>query len=109
MIAFPKPSRKSCPELIEKVRNMRCTVCQTWPSDAHHITSRGAGGHDTGDNLMPLCQKHHTEWHQIGVGKMIMKYPPIFKWLENYERADVIAKAQAESPFKDPFHVLKKT
>lgn len=91
-----KPKRKGDPKVLEMVRNQRCSACGSWPSDAHHVTTKGAGGGDTGDNVMPLCRTHHTEWHQSGPGKMISKYPGVLRWLEEHERMDVIFRARKD-------------
>jgi hypothetical protein len=51
----------------------------------HHLNSRGSGGSDNEWNLMPLCSKHHTEIHKIGLLKFISKYPEahIGAWLRH--------------------------
>ncbi len=49
--------------------------------DVHHIKSRGAGGGDTVDNVIPLCRSHHTEIHKIGPTKMMEKYWSIKTYL----------------------------
>jgi len=53
----------------------------------HHLTTRGSGGNDHAWNLMPLCFKHHTEIHKIGLLKFISKYPDskIDSWLINHK------------------------
>ena len=52
----------------------------------HHIKSRGAGGTDDNKNLMPLCSKHHTEIHKIGLNSFLQKYPKAKEFiLENFE------------------------
>ena len=43
-------------------------------SCGHHIKHKGAGGNDTNYNLMPLCQEHHQEIHQIGLNGFVVKY-----------------------------------
>ena len=84
---------------IAFVRRVKCVICQiedrsrlldddhdipisklvsyepelTNVSDANHVITRGAGGPDDG-NLIPLCQKHHKEFHQIGLTNFEMKY-----------------------------------
>ncbi|MCA9636547.1 MAG: hypothetical protein KC420_11020 [Myxococcales bacterium] len=35
------------------------------PTEAAHVRSRGAGG--TRRDLVPLCQRHHSEQHRIGI------------------------------------------
>ncbi len=37
------------------------------PVDPAHIRSRGAGGGDEPDNVIPLCRACHSEQHQMGL------------------------------------------
>ena len=37
--------------------------------DAHHITSRGAGGDDVKENLISLCRVHHNMVHNGKISK----------------------------------------
>lgn len=69
-----KPKRKKDKKLLESYRLKSCLVCQTVPSDPHHIKSRGSGGDDSPENICPLCRKHHSEIHQIGLNRMLEKY-----------------------------------
>jgi hypothetical protein len=78
--------------LLEFVRSLPCTVCHASPSDPHHVKTRGAGGQDHLDNLMPLCRKHHVEWHQGGPSKMFRKYPQLHNWVVNENRKDVLSR-----------------
>jgi hypothetical protein len=65
------------------VAELPCIACGVTPAgDAHHWVSRGAGGHDTADNLMPLCRTHHTECHTIGKVTFYEKYQSVKYWLE---------------------------
>jgi hypothetical protein len=74
-----------------------CTACLVPPpSDPHHITTVKAGGGDVPDNVMPLCRQHHTEWHQIGPGRMCAKYPRVTAWLITAQRGDILARAGVE-------------
>jgi hypothetical protein len=61
--------------------NERCIVCNKKGIDYHHIKSRGAGGTDHDWNLLPLCRKHHTEVHKIGLRTFAQKYPNVSKFL----------------------------
>jgi hypothetical protein len=49
------------------IRSFPCSVpdCGAWPIEAHHVTTRGAGGRDEGE-LIPLCKSHHDTWHTQG-------------------------------------------
>lgn len=57
------------------------------------MTSRGAGGDDTVENLMPLCAKHHEEIHK-SIGKMCIKYPEVKVWLVEMDRTDILRRLQ---------------
>jgi len=78
--------------LLEFVSSLPCSVCRKHPSDPHHIKTRGAGGGDILDNLMPLCRKHHVEWHQYGPSKMFTLYPQLENWVVNKNREDLLGK-----------------
>jgi hypothetical protein len=91
-----KPQRIVNEDLLEAVRNLICMACaSTDPAGAreamyenkvrshpHHVISKGAGGHDVAENVMPLCHAHHREIHQIGEGRMGEKYKVVADWLE---------------------------
>ena len=82
-------------ELLAVVRTLPCLACsERHPglaidsisdgysqSQPHHVTSRGAGGDDVAENLMPLCMWHHIEIHKIGLSSMSDRYPTIKRWL----------------------------
>jgi len=70
-----KPKRKINAKVLEKRRREPCWVCNATPTDASHITSRGAGGGDEEWNVVAHCRKHHTEWHRYGWSKFFEKYP----------------------------------
>lgn len=59
-------------------------------SDADHLTTRGAGGDDSWDNVWPLCRKHHQERHFYGVGWMVLHYEMCGRWLELNGRQDIL-------------------
>lgn len=59
-----------------------CIVCGEMGVDLHHIKSRGAGGRDTVENLIPLCRKHHTMIHQYGLNRMAREQIAVRYWLE---------------------------
>lgn len=54
------------------IRSKPCSVCQTSPSDPHHLVSRGAGGSDY--QTVPLCREHHSEYHQRGEAAFEERY-----------------------------------
>jgi hypothetical protein len=91
---FPKTPRIQDPELLATFRTFPCLSCGTKPSEAHHITTRGAGGDDVPENLMPLCTYHHQQWHQKGPDFMITAYPKVRGWLEHWNRTDILDRAK---------------
>ena len=88
--AFPKSRRIRDPELLAVFRTFPCLACGITPSDAHHISSRGAGGDDVPSNLMPLCREHHAEYHARGPAYMIRTYSRVRGWLEHWDRQDIL-------------------
>lgn len=90
-----KPKRVVNKDLVEFVKSLGCICCASSPpNDAHHVTHKGAGGGDTWDNLMPLCRKCHSQWHQQGPGKMIEEYKSVEYWLTKAKRTDVLEKVK---------------
>jgi len=81
--------------LLDSVMLQPCAACgRKPPSDPHHLTTRGAGGDDTVENVVPLCRFHHTEYHKSGPGRMIEKYASFKLWLEKMERHDLIERSK---------------
>lgn len=86
-------------ELCERVKHWPCVICGQVPAgDVHHVTTRGAGGGDTKENLMPLCRFHHSEIHSIGYGKAISKWPKVLAWLTHMGRSDILERIKIKSP-----------
>lgn len=94
-MSFQKKRRVVDRKLLDAVAAMPCTVraCRASPSDPHHITTVKAGGDDVWYNVIALCRRHHTEWHAIGPGKMMEKYPEVHEWLVTMGRTDVIERS----------------
>lgn len=110
-------------QLLERVSKIPCLACPQWPeeqlrdyldalrsgvkadriSDPHHVTSRGAGGGDTADNVMPLCRLHHDEYDAPfkGPAFVINRYPRVRLWLEAAGRKDVLDRCQLAPPEAD--------
>lgn len=56
----------------------RCCICGR-PSDLHHVDAVGIGRDRTeiiheGMTVLPLCRKHHNEYHQSGHSTFMDKY-----------------------------------
>jgi len=79
------------PELLAKVRALSCVVCtdekkpQQFPTQPHHIKTRGAGGDDTELNLLPLCAVHHRLIHSQGLTTFSKKHRVIWDLLIQME------------------------
>lgn len=77
-----KPKRIKDEFLLKEIRSNPCLVCGQQAETAH-IKSRGAGGSDIPENLLPLCRRHHSEQHQIGFVRFSRKYSRVaWKLLE---------------------------
>lgn len=61
-------------ERVEWYRHQFCVVpgCDEGPCHVAHVKSRGAGG--KADDAVPLCTKHHSESHDIGILTFQRKY-----------------------------------
>ena len=90
---FPKKKRVKNRKLLDSYREKRCLIDQGCMGVvcAHHITSVGAGGGDSVDNLLPVCAKHHNEIHMSQI-KFMEKYPIYIRFLRALDRFDVIEK-----------------
>ena len=78
--------------LIEFMRTLNCS-CRSKKCIGqivgHHIYSRGSGGPDLIDNLLPLCVYHHAQVHNIGLESFIDKNNLRFIMLsKNWEYSD---------------------
>lgn len=78
---FSKKKRVVNNSLLKSVRKNPCCICGKKKVDAAHIKTRGSGGPDVEDNLVPLCRTHHIEQGQIGFARMFAKYPEFYKAL----------------------------
>lgn len=95
MTAFPKHRRHVDSELLEAVRQLPCMACASLDphgayeaihdhgirSHPHHVVSRGHGGGDVAQNVMPLCVTHHQVIHRMGLTWMANKFQVIQDWL----------------------------
>ncbi len=109
-MALQKPARVEDPELLHLISRLPCVACAKpgrledldWVlhnldrapriSDPHHLTSKGAGGDDKADNVMPLCRDHHNEVEapNRGLTWMLTRYPAMRDWLVTAGRKDLI-------------------
>jgi len=70
----PKPSRVKNRMLLDTYHRLACSTGCGVLSDPAHIKSRGAGGGDVVENVMPLCREHHTEQHSLGWKRFSQRY-----------------------------------
>lgn len=75
--------KKKEPAFFAEVRDHGCCIngCRNRAQVAH-IKSRGAGGSNDPDNVMPLCWVHHQEQHTLGWSKFKQKHPEVKCWVE---------------------------
>lgn len=97
---FPKPRRIENRGVLEAVRREPCLACpvkgQRYPTEADHITTRGAGGPDTLENVWPLCTEHHRMRHDKGLIFMAKNYPSCAKWLALHGRWEILDAVEAD-------------
>lgn len=65
----PKPDKRiESSGFLAFVRQKPCCVCSApAPSDPHHFGSRGIGRKTDDLRCVPLCRKHHDEFHDKGL------------------------------------------
>lgn len=90
-------------DLLDFVKTLPCICCLKIPSDPDHVTTRGAGGGDTADNVWPLCREHHNERHNKGLSHMVNKYASCLTWLELADRSDVLDRITRRNNEKNQF------
>lgn len=74
--------RKKDRNLLDEMRDEPCLVCKHTPSDPCHIKSKGAGGEDSYENVVPLCRVHHRLQHTVGWNRFARTHPTVLKALE---------------------------
>jgi hypothetical protein len=60
-------------DYLRFIRNKPCSVCRALPSDPDHHPTRGSGRWSD-ERTWPLCRKHHTERHAIGILEFQRRY-----------------------------------
>lgn len=94
-----KPKRIVDESVLENARRQPCRCCNRKGVDPHHVTSVGAMGDDTYDNVIPLCREHHVMWHKEGLGAMYRKFQGVRDWLWIMQRHDVVEKLRRVNGF----------
>lgn len=67
VVGFPKSNRARDKVFLKKIKQLPCFVCGLKPVDPAHIQTRGSGGPDARDNVLPLCRNHHIEQGVLGI------------------------------------------
>jgi 5-methylcytosine-specific restriction endonuclease McrA len=77
---LPKTKRIKNPQAVKDARKPYCQLCgRAGATQAHHITFKSQGGHDTPDNLIALCIDCHSDAHGKGPGKMTTPKDILYK------------------------------
>lgn len=79
---FPKVKRKVDREFLDTFHAMRCLACNRRGCDPCHLKTRGSGGDDSFENVIPLCRRHHVEQGQIGFKRFCDKFPAVLSQIE---------------------------
>lgn len=66
--------------------NRACVACDFWAKGMvcyHHLRTRKARPDlkDKEWNMIPVCQKHHNEFHNKGIDYMARNYLTVLHWL----------------------------
>lgn len=69
-------------KLCKSYQGLPCLVCGSrFSTVGHHIRSKGSGGSDIKENLIPLCHEHHREIHDnpksCGITNFSQKYTTV--------------------------------
>ena len=86
-----KPNRYKNGAFLAFVRTLNCCACDNLVHsgrgvdgivEAHHVETRGAGGSDL--KAIPLCRKHHSEIHMVGVDTFAKRHGMVYQELHYY-------------------------
>jgi hypothetical protein len=53
-------------DYLDYVRSLPCRICDDNPVDPHHTETGGVGMKGSDFTAIPLCRKHHDEYHSVG-------------------------------------------
>lgn len=90
----PKPKRVKDRRLLDEIKKQPCIICGQRPSDPDHVVTRGAGGEDSERNVWPLCRRHHTERHTLGLRRLAHKYSAAMEALQKRGFTDIVKEAK---------------
>lgn len=69
-----KETRVVNKELLDEIKKRNCIICGSSPCDPCHLKTVGSGGDDTEENVVPMCRRHHSEQHNLGIKSFYDKY-----------------------------------
>lgn len=97
---FPKKKRKQNQDLIDYLGDrLECACCaQQAPNDMDHLVTKGSGGHDEFNNLVPLCRNCHTLRHKNGISYLIEKFPSYKSYLRMLGQSELITRVMDRKP-----------
>lgn len=76
---FWKKRRLNDESALERARMLPCVRCgKPPPNDPAHIKSKGSGGDDIDDNLLPLCRECHRYQHWIGWPRFAVTHQNVY-------------------------------
>jgi hypothetical protein len=60
----------------KEIRSEGCVCCGVKPVELHHLHTRKAhGGHaHIPENVLPVCRRHHREFHDRGISRVVADY-----------------------------------
>lgn len=93
-LKFPKPIRIKNRKLLDEVKKGSCLICGRFPVDPDHISTVGAGNHDTASNVWALCRRHHTEKGALGIITFASRYPQALQELESRGFTEIVEAAK---------------
>ena len=68
IVSRPKaPKKTRCRTYLDFVRSHPCCACGANADEAHHFGPRGMGEKCSDLLAVPLCKKHHDDFHACGV------------------------------------------
>lgn len=61
-----------------------CVPCRASAENGncfYHIKTRGSGGKDVPENMIPVCKRCHVTFHNHSTNYMASKYSSVMEWL----------------------------
>lgn len=86
-------------ERVAYVASLPCIACGGGPCENHHISGHAMGKRAHHSVIVPLCARHHREWHDVGRHTFAEKYH-VHPGVE----AERVAKAWHLLAHGQPFH-----